>query len=570
MKLTERKDLMSEWDYEKNNELGLNPKTLLHKSNKKAWWKCSCGHSWQMEIYRRTEGRNCPFCSHKRVLVGFNDLQTLYPEIAKEWHSEKNENIKITDCVRGCVKVVWWKCSTCGHEWKAKICDRTKKGHGCPECAKKIRGKTRHATALANGTPLNNPRLLAEWNYEKNPLSPENYLPGSNETVWWKCQICGHEWKAKVANRAILNRGCPCCANKCAVAGINDLATTHPDLAKEWHPTKNGQLTPQQVVAGKNKKVWWKCPKGHEYQATPNHRISGTNCPICNFGRQTSFAEQAVFYYVQQVFPDAQNRVLGIVGRRMELDIYIPSQKLAIEYDGVFWHKTEKRNRERFKYQECQKNGIRLYRIKEGELTDTHGTADDLFHIDNIENKDQLTLLIRYLLDRIDPRSNLWTRQNLRMFHSPIDVDVRRDEFKIRKYMQELTSGSFIDQYPTLETEWDYEKNTPLTPQMFKAGSSHRVWWKCKVCGHSWKTSINKRTKEHTGCPICYRQNNQGGGNRNAKKIYQYDTEGKLIKRWDSIVEASRALNINHSNISMCAKHYRPLAGGFKWEYAEI
>lgn len=522
-----------------------------------------------MEIYHRTDGRKCPYCSNKRVLVGYNDLKTLYPDIAKEWDSEKNTGINIHEFVIGSKQKVWWKCSHCNHEWQASIKSRTKRSSGCPKCARIKRGKTRHKTELANGEPLNDPLLLAEWDYERNELGPENYLPGSNESVYWKCQTCGYGWKAVISNRAQLKRGCPCCANKVAVAGKNDLATTHPDLTKEWHPTKNGKLTPQQVLAGSRKKVWWQCPVGHEYQASLLHRSHGTNCPVCNSGRQTSFAEQAVFYYIRKVFPDAQSRVQGIIGRRMELDIFIPSQRLAIEYDGVFWHKTEKRDRELYKYQKCQERGIKLWRIKEGNLSDALGTADECWHMDKLDDKRKLSMMIRQLLDKLDPRSNMWTRKSL-CFHSPVDVNVERDEFIIRGYMQKLKADSLADLYPEFSAEWDYEKNAPLIPRMFLSGSTQRVWWKCPICGHGWKTAIAHRAHGKTRCPVCFRRKNRGGGHSAAKKIYQYSKDWELIRMWDCISEASRCLKINSSNITMCAKHIRPFAGGFRWEYNEL
>ncbi|MCQ2381560.1 MAG: zinc-ribbon domain-containing protein [Acidaminococcaceae bacterium] len=89
-----------------------------------------------------------------------------------------------------------------------------------------------------------NPLLMAEWNYEKNTsLNPLKITIGCNKKVWWKCSKdgCGYEWEAKVGNRAILHRGCPVCNNRTVVIGKNDLATTHPEIAKEWHPSK-GQV----------------------------------------------------------------------------------------------------------------------------------------------------------------------------------------------------------------------------------------------------------------------------------------------------------------------------------------
>jgi hypothetical protein len=77
------------------------------------------------------------------------------------------------------------------------------------------------------------PELATEWQPLLNgELQPSDFLPGSNRKVWWECSKCGYIWEAKICNRAKLGRGCPCCANKVAVKGVNDLATTHPEIAK--------------------------------------------------------------------------------------------------------------------------------------------------------------------------------------------------------------------------------------------------------------------------------------------------------------------------------------------------
>ena len=183
--------------------------------------------------------------------------------------------------------------------------------------------------------------LLQEWDYELNKdFDIKTILTGSHTIVWWKCSKCGYKWQIAIRNR-VNGSHCPCCINKVAVEGINDLTTTHPEIAKEWHPTKNETLTAKDITYGSNKKVWWICPQGHEYKATIGHRTSenGTNCPICNSGRQTSFAEQAVYYYVKKLYPDAINRYKAEFLGRMELDVFIPSINYAIEYDGEAWHK---------------------------------------------------------------------------------------------------------------------------------------------------------------------------------------------------------------------------------------
>lgn len=123
--------------------------------------------------------------------------------------------------------------------------------------------------------------LSKEWHLTKNgKLTPKDVTPNSHIKVWWICNS-GHEWKATIKNRNN-GKGCPFCSGK-AVCNDNCLATLNTELAKEWHPTKNGTLTSKDVTAKSNKKVWWICARGHEWEARICHRnkINGSNCPYC-------------------------------------------------------------------------------------------------------------------------------------------------------------------------------------------------------------------------------------------------------------------------------------------------
>ena len=73
------------------------------------------------------------------------------------------------------------------------------------------------------------------------------------------------------------------CANRKVLKGFNDLATVYPLIAAEWHPTLNGDLTPDQVVPGSGKRVWWRCSESHEWQAYIYNRTGPqkTGCPVC-------------------------------------------------------------------------------------------------------------------------------------------------------------------------------------------------------------------------------------------------------------------------------------------------
>ena len=423
---------------------------------------------------------------------------------------------------------------------------------------------------------IDEPCLMSEWDFQKNiGVYPEKITIGSNKKVWWKC-VNGHEWQATINNRSN-SRGCPYCSNRRVLVGYNDLKTTAPHLALEWNNEKNFPLTPENVMRGSGKKVWWICPNGHEYQASVMHRWNGTNCPICRLGRQTSFAEQALYFYIKKMFPDAINRALNIIDNRMELDIYIPSIHCAIEYDGFFWHSQQKaKKRENKKYLKCLEHGIYLIRIQEvkkndkltsvvysgGALPKEDAKSNKTFYIQDNEKKEDLNRLIITVLHEINLKRYSFTSiKKIAPFN--FNVNVKRDEIKIRKNMQCLQGKPLSETHPNIAQEWHTTKNESLTPAMFSAGSDYRAWWQCSLCKNEWQTSIGHRVKG-TGCPQCYRDRIKKQ-NPKSKPIYQYSLQGEFIKKWDSISLAKEQLHI--SNISTCANHIRGQAGGYCWRY---
>lgn len=125
-----------------------------------------------------------------------------------------------------------------------------------------------------------NPDLAKEWHPTRNgDLNPRNVTPGSGKRVWWIC-IHGHEWQAPVYSRS-RGSGCPVC-NRPTPTDDNETLIMNTDLMKEWHLTKNSGLNLRNLPAGFNKKVWWICEEGHEWEATVKSRMNGRNCPECN------------------------------------------------------------------------------------------------------------------------------------------------------------------------------------------------------------------------------------------------------------------------------------------------
>lgn len=124
-----------------------------------------------------------------------------------------------------------------------------------------------------------NPKLTEEWDIGKNhTLQPCDVRIHSHKKVWWRCRN-GHGYNVAIDRRSA-GEGCPYCSGH-RTSNENCLATLDPNLAKEWHPTKNGTLTPKGFTCGSHKKVLWLCKKGHSYVAAINQRSEGRGCPYC-------------------------------------------------------------------------------------------------------------------------------------------------------------------------------------------------------------------------------------------------------------------------------------------------
>ena len=202
------------------------------------------------------------------------NLLTEFPEIAKEWDYEKNNTLTPQEVSQKSHKKVWWKCEK-GHSYMQSPNNRTHQNCGCPYCSNKkvLSGYNDLATTC--------PEIAKEWNYDKNgSLTPQDVTKGSETKVWWKCEK-GHSYIQRLPDK--IRRGkCPICSGRKVLPGYNDLATTHPEIAKEWDYSKNGSLTPQDIAKGSETRIWWKCEQGHSYEARVANRTHGNGCPICS------------------------------------------------------------------------------------------------------------------------------------------------------------------------------------------------------------------------------------------------------------------------------------------------
>jgi Probable Zinc-ribbon domain/RiboL-PSP-HEPN len=302
---------------------------IYENSGRKVWWQCKINskHVWSQSITNRTKHRyGCPYCSG-RLTLPEDSFAELFPFISKELHPTKNGDFDPFTVRPHCNKKVWWECAN-GHVWQQIIKHRVSRKAGCKKCKK-----------IENSILRKQPEIAKEWHEEKNgSLKPSDVTSGSRLKVWWKCsKDSSHVWQMTIETRIRNKSGCPKCTNASKKGKLPTLDIYDPQLAKQWHPTKNLDLTPSTVTPGMHKKVWWLCPNSitHEWEASINNRVKGRGCPFCAKLRVTP--ENSL----QNRFPEIAYQWHPIKNKNLELsDISYGSSR------KVWWQCQKKKSHE--------------------------------------------------------------------------------------------------------------------------------------------------------------------------------------------------------------------------------
>lgn len=379
---TQKPELADEWS---SKNAPLKPTMVTTGSHKKVIWRDKYDHEWTATVKSRAlNGTGCPYCSHNKILVGFNDLASQRPQIASEW-SERNYPLKPDMVTVFANRKVWWRCSK-GHEWNTLISTRSG-GSGCPYCSGQLLLKG------FNDFATTHPQLAQEWSDRNLPLTPDMINEKSRRNVWWKCRECGYEWQSVVYAR-VKGTVCPVCADRAVMTGYNDLAMTDTHLLSEWDYEKNKDISPNKISRHSMQSVWWKCSLGHSWKAKISERaIEGKGCKMCEKDYLTVFPKLAVMYYAAKKRIKVQTDTDKIIG--IPLEIYLPEEKAAIETVSG----TE--NVETLKAYLCRKREIKLIKIpytlgsSEADFAVKIKKAFRSLHIFITSNEDEDTAFIR-------------------------------------------------------------------------------------------------------------------------------------------------------------------------------
>jgi hypothetical protein len=220
------------------------------------------------DIYERTVSR-----IYSGIVL--NNLHDRFPILCEEWDYSKNLfGPKSVSYASG--RTVSWKCSR-GHSWRTAVCNRSLRGSGCPKCSN-------NQVTKSNNLAVSYPEIAAEWDHERNKVSPADVSWSQPVEAWWICAKCACSWKQQIISRIrYRNRkfhGCPECKRRKEL-GVRSFKIEHPEIAAEWDYDKNIDK-PENVFSSENIMIWWRCEKGHSWKGHLGMRVKRrSGCPYC-------------------------------------------------------------------------------------------------------------------------------------------------------------------------------------------------------------------------------------------------------------------------------------------------
>ena len=440
-----------------------------------------------------------------------------------------------------------WKCNKCGIEWKQPTNKMSRRANkGCPYC---LHLRPSYFYNVCTEYPI----LEDEWYHEKNQKSPTEYLPNSSAKIWWKCKN-GHIWQAVIKDRTnAIDRNlksgraiCPYCNHE-KVSNTYNLLTESPDIARQWCYLKNGNLTPTDVTPKSQKKVWWICDfnPNHIWQDTISNRTAlNRKCKICSKEFTISFPSRSIYYYLSQCFPDCE--IEYKISGKYILDICIPSSKIALEYDGLYFHSSkESKIREDKKDNFFKEFGFDVIRIKEQKHQDLDKLIKEVMILIGLKTKRKLIIDIDTKRDyqkienlyyhvrksntiavKCPELLNEWSSDNdrspdtikytsnyyakwvcpkcNRVYNASVyNRVIHKSNCPFCANRRVTEQNSLYHNHPDISKQWHNKKNNGLRPEDVTSGSDKMVWWKCEK-GHEWQARVYSRTgKSKSNCPYC-------------------------------------------------------------------
>lgn len=462
--------------------------------------------------------------------------------LLEEWDYDSNVLLP-SEISYGSHKEVSWICKK-GHRFKKDIHSRLQ-GVGCSICSG-INFKRRNLLFK------DYPELIKELDNEINTYEEvKNVTCASTKKIAWICPK-GHKYYQSPSNRT-KSKGCPCpiCDNREALYGFNDLETwckenDRNEILEDWDNELNDFL-PRDITFGSSKNCYFICHIcGYKWKTRLNARtLQKTGCYRCSKRMSSSFPEQIIYFYIKKYFPDAINGDRKILKGR-ELDIFIPSCNIAIEYDGETWHKNLAKDMN--KDMLCREKNIVLYRIREDNTESNNNTGNNIYTY-KYQDWEHLNKIIIELLNNLGIEDT--------------DINIKRDEYRIKEQYYILSlKDSLKSLYPDIAKEWHPTKNGNISPDQVLPETHDSYYWLCPKCGYTYKAMVKNRVRMKSGCPKCGRKIASAKQMIKVKNI----TTGEIF---DNVSEAAKKYNVGKAGIGACCRGITKTSNGYEWCYID-
>ena len=547
--------LMTEWNWEKNNELDIDPAKITRGCTKKVWWICrECAYEWQATIGHRANVKKptgCPRCSakerarlRKEKLILSDNLTLKYPVLLQEWDYEKNKDLSPNNITKGSHQNIWWKCQY-GHSWQTLAGNRIK-GHGCPYCS------GRYAIKNENDLMTINPFLAQEWNYERNgDLKPDNVTASAAKRVWWKCSTCGHEWQATIANRNN-KRGCPFCSKyrrtsipEKAIAFYLSKRYRDIESNKKFEWLQNMELDifiPELMLAIEYDGCAWHKSEERDKAKDKLCYEHGINLIRIREPGLKEYISTALFF----ITPKPTIDLLYLQPTIIEITDYIKrtyDENCNIDVDV---------QRDYYEILSLVKKTP-----KNCSLGEKHPKLLEEWNYERNGN------LSPFNLSSGSSRKVWWICQEGHEWRTAIANRTNVDNLNKCPYCQgkKVVDGvnDLVTINPSFLADWDHKKNS-LTPNNYMIHSGKVVWWKCHKCGYEWQATVDSRSKH--GCVICSREQL-----KKAKSKFVENIDTHTV--YSSATQAEKENNLYAGAVVRCCRGERTTAGGYRWKYVE-
>lgn len=262
--------LAKEWHPTKNS---FTPDMVAPSSGKKAWWRCSNGHEWIAQISSRAQGVGCDQCNPKVSVLEvriYSEIKGLFKDaVAQKKIYGKECDIWIPSLNLGIEVDGWyWHQNSLTKEEDKNLCIENSGAQLIrvrQEGLMKIRPHDIFHSRMDHPKKIVNDLISAICN-----LRPDIH----------QLQDClKYQSNPQYCNEQLFNI---MSVNLCAPEPGQSLADLYPEVASQWHPTKNGSMLPSQIKPSNTRKFWWICKNKHEWLAPIYSRTNGNGCPYCS------------------------------------------------------------------------------------------------------------------------------------------------------------------------------------------------------------------------------------------------------------------------------------------------